>query len=151
PARQALPAPMLRHALAGIAMGLTAISLIYSPWGQQSGAHLNPATTLTFWRLGKVRAHDALFYALAQFAGAILGVQLAAAALGTILAHRAVRYAVTQPGDMRFALAFLAEAGISFGLMTLVLRLTNHERLAPYTGLFAGALVALYITFEAPL
>jgi aquaporin Z len=28
---------------------------------------------------------------------------------------------------------------------------SNTRRLARYTGLFAGALVALYITFEAPL
>ena len=58
----------------GAIMGLTAIGLIYSPWGQQSGAHLNPAVTLTFWRLGKVATWDALFYVLAQFAGGALGV-----------------------------------------------------------------------------
>jgi aquaporin Z len=31
-------------------MGLTAVGLIYSPWGQRSGGHLNPSVTLTFWR-----------------------------------------------------------------------------------------------------
>ena len=35
--------------------------------GQQSGGHLNPAVTLTFLRLGKVRPWDALFYIGAQF------------------------------------------------------------------------------------
>jgi aquaporin Z len=30
--------------LAGIAMGLTAVAIISSPWGQRSGAHMNPAT-----------------------------------------------------------------------------------------------------------
>ena len=35
-------------------MGLTAIALIYSPWGQRSGAHFNPAVTLTFFRLRRV-------------------------------------------------------------------------------------------------
>src|SRR5262249_22185393 len=43
------PEPFPRRALMGLAMGLTAILLIRSPWGQRSGAHLNPATTLTFW------------------------------------------------------------------------------------------------------
>ena len=38
----------VRRSLIGLAMGVTAIGLIYSPWGQQSGAHLNPAVTLTF-------------------------------------------------------------------------------------------------------
>ena len=31
--------------LMGIAIGLTAISIIYSPWGKRSGAHINPART----------------------------------------------------------------------------------------------------------
>src|SRR5438128_8826882 len=47
--RQALPNDLLRRMLTGLAMGLTAISLIYSPWGRQSGAHLNPSLTLTFF------------------------------------------------------------------------------------------------------
>ena len=36
-------------------------------------------------------------------------------------------------------------------MMTTVLSVNRFPRLAPYTGLFAAALVALYITFEAPL
>jgi aquaporin Z len=38
-------------------MGATVILLIYSPWGKQSGAHMNPA--FTFTRLGKVGPRDA--------------------------------------------------------------------------------------------
>jgi aquaporin Z len=54
---------LARRALMGLAMGTTAVALIYSPWGQRSGAHLNPAVTLTFLRLGKVRGWDAAFWA----------------------------------------------------------------------------------------
>jgi aquaporin Z len=39
--------PRLRRVLVGTAMGLTAILIIRSPWGQQSGAHFNPSITLT--------------------------------------------------------------------------------------------------------
>jgi len=35
--------------------------------------------------------------------------------------------------------------------MTVVLTVSNTGRLAPFTGLFAGALVATYISLEAPL
>src|SRR5439155_25457677 len=54
PARAAVADPTLRRVLAGVAMGLTAIGLIYSPWGQQSAAHMNPSLTLTYLRLGKI-------------------------------------------------------------------------------------------------
>src|SRR5262249_8161734 len=53
--------PLPRRALMGLAMGLTAISLVYSPWGQQSGAHFNPAVTLTFLRPAPVARWDAAF------------------------------------------------------------------------------------------
>jgi aquaporin Z len=151
PLRQALPSELLRRALAGLAMGLTAIALIYSPWGKRSGAHMNPSVTLAFWRLGKVRGRDALPYVLAQFLGGILGVRAAAALLPEAVHHPAVHYAVTAPGPAGVGAAFAAEALIAFGMMTLILRLSNHKSLAPHTGLFAGALVALYITLEAPI
>src|SRR5262245_45066345 len=69
PVVRALPDPIARRVLMGLAMGLTAIGLIYSPWGQRSGAHFNPATTLAFWRLGKLAPMDAAFYALFQVLG----------------------------------------------------------------------------------
>jgi aquaporin Z len=47
--------------------------------------------------------------------------------------------------------AFLAEVGISSVLMLTVLFVSNTPRLARYTGLLAGLLVATYITLEAPL
>ena len=54
PLHQAIPNPTLRRLLMGLAMGGTAIAIIYSPWGKQSGAHINPSITLTFFRLGKI-------------------------------------------------------------------------------------------------
>jgi aquaporin Z len=54
PVHQVFPNPVLRRVLFGIAMGMAAIGIIYSPLGQRSGAHFNPAVTLTFFRLGKV-------------------------------------------------------------------------------------------------
>ena len=43
PVHQAILQPLLRRFLMGLAMGLTAISIIYSPWGKQSGALLDCA------------------------------------------------------------------------------------------------------------
>ncbi|HET7424409.1 MAG TPA: aquaporin [Gemmatimonadales bacterium] len=151
PVRLMVPDAGLRRLLTGLAMGGTAVSLIYSPWGMQSGAHFNPATTLTFFRLGKVRRRDALGYVGAQFAGAAAGVWVAWTVLGPRLADPATHFAATVPGPSGIAVAFLAEAVISFLLMSVILRVSNHGRFARYTGLCAGILVALFITVEAPL
>jgi aquaporin Z len=151
PALQVLPEEFPRRVLMGLAMGLTAIGIIYSPWGKQSGAHLNPAVTLTFFRLGKVAPWDAVFYVVAQFVGGVAGVALVAAISGKLLAHPSVNYVATLPGPGGAGAAFLGEAAISFILMAIVLLVSNSQKLARYTGLLAGACVAAFITFEAPV
>jgi aquaporin Z len=151
PIHRAIANPMLRRVLMGLAMGGTAIGIIYSPWGKQSGAHINPATTLTFFRLGKLQKWDAAFYVTAQFAGALTGAVIAATVLSSWIAHPAVNYVVTAPGKTGALLAFVAEVAITFTLMTVILRVSNNARLHKFTGLCAGILVAVYITFEAPI
>jgi aquaporin Z len=151
PVRQAIPNDSLRRVLTGLAMGLTGMSIVYSPWGKQSGAHLNPSMTLTFFRLGKVSHWDAVFYIAAQFLGGVAGVLLASAILGNPITHPAVNYAVTAPGPRGTGVAFMGELVISFILMIVVLTVSNNQRIARLTGLCAGALVATYISLEAPL
>ncbi len=150
PARQALQDAGLRRLLMGLAMGATAAGLIYSPWGRRSGAHLNPAVTLTFLRLGKLKREDAAFYAAAQAAGGLLGVVLSALVLRGALAHPAVSFVATVPGPGGVLVAFAAEAAISFVLILTVLAVSS-SRHARLTGLAAAVLVAAWIAFEAPL
>jgi len=151
PVRAALSDPLARRLVMGALMGLTAVALIYSPWGRRSGAHLNPAVTLVFWRLGKVSGADAVSYAAAQFAGGAAGLGLAQVVLGPALAAPAVDFVATRPGKWGSAAAFAAELAISFALMLTVLSSMSSARWAGRTGWLAGALVALYITFEAPV
>jgi len=151
PLTQRIPDPDLRRVLVGLAMGATAFALIYSPWGKRSGAHMNPAVTLTFLRLGKVAPWDAVFFILAQFLGGIAGVAVAAWLLGDAFVTQPVRYVATAPGRYGAPGAFLAEFFISALLMSVILRVSNSPRYSRYTGLCAGALVATYISLEAPL
>src|SRR3990172_4524397 len=150
PIRELLPA-FLRRALMGLAMGATAIAIIYSPWGKRSGAHFNPAVTWTFYRLGKIEGWDAVFYILSQFAGGVLGVLVAVLALGPLVSHPSINYVATVPGPYGVAVAFAAELLMAFVMMSMILKVTNRTALARYTGLFAGILVALFIAFENPL
>jgi aquaporin Z len=149
--RQQVTDPALRRVLMGLAMGLTAVANVYSPWGKQSGAHLNPSFTLAFLRLGRVKRWDAAFYVASQFAGAAAGVAAASTLIGRFLSHPSVNYVATTPGAEGVAAAFAAEVIISFILASVVLTVSNTRRIARLTGLFAGGLVAVYISVEAPL
>lgn len=141
----------LRRILVGVAMGFTAVGIIYSRWGQQSGAHINPAVTLTFFRLGKIAKWDAVFYVFAQFIGGTVGVLLVLLAFQERFASPPVDYVQTLPGSAGIWVAFAAEFFISLLLMLTVLVFMNNRRLARLTGLAAGILVALFISIEAPL
>ena len=151
PIAQTIHDGVWRRLVMGLAMGLTAVAIVFSPLGKRSGAHFNPSVTWTFFRLGKINASDAAFYTLFQFAGGMAGILLASLTLGKLVAHKSVNYAVTLPGAGGPTIAFLAEIFISFILMSVVLNVSNTKRLARWTGVFAGALVAIYITIESPI
>lgn len=145
-----LQAPLTARFATGLGMCATIVALVHSPWGQRSGAHMNPAVTLTYWLLGKVHRVDAMAYALAQFAGGLAGMSLAWAVFGDALAAPPVMFATTVPGEWGPGVALVAEILISAGLMSVVLTVSGIPFLANYTAVAAGLLVALYITFEAP-
>jgi aquaporin Z len=151
PVHLAIADPFVRRTLMGAAMGLTAVGIIYSPWGKQSGAHINPATTLTFWCLGKVAGWDAVFYVGAQFVGGLAGVLLVAAILGDWFLLPPIVAVVTVPGAQGSSAAFAAEGAMTFLLMLMVLFVSNSARIGRYTGLGVGLLLAAYITVEAPV
>ena len=151
PVRHLISQAILRRAVMGIAIGMTLVTIVMTPWGKQSGGHLNPAITVTFYRLGKVAFCDAVFYLIAQFSGATIGVAAAVNVLQGAPENSAIRSAVTIPGVYGTAVAIAAESAISFTLMLTVLIISNHSTLARYTPYFVGALYALYITFETPL
>jgi aquaporin Z len=148
---QFIVSPTLRRAVIGLAMGGTAMALIYSPWGKRSGAHMNPAITLTFLQLGKIPLWDACFYLLFQCAGGLSGVILTALVLRRSFVTSPVNYVVTVPGPSGELTAFLGELVIAIVLMTMILYVSNRPSLSHLTGLFAGILIASFVTFEAPL
>jgi aquaporin Z len=141
----------IRRVVMAAAMGVTATVLIYSPWGRISGAHMNPAVTLAFLRLGKITPRHALGYSFAQISGGLLGVYLVWAVLGSLFSTPPVSFATTVPGSAGVLIAFLAELLMSTLLMLAILESAARPRLAPYTGLFAGFLVFAFISIEAPL
>jgi aquaporin Z len=151
PLAQAIQNGWLRRAVMGIAMGTTAVLIIHSPIGKRSGAHFNPAITLTYLRLGKIRLLDACAYVVFQFLGGIFGVGISALLFGPALAHPAVNYAVTVPGLGGPPAAFAAELFMATLLMAVVLYSSNRPSLATKTSYLVGFLISLYILFFAPI
>ena len=143
--------PALSRALIGVAMGGTAVGLIYSPWGKRSGAHMNPAITITFLRLGKIPPWDAFYYIVFQFAGGLTGVFLTAWTLGRYFTGPPVNYVATIPGPAGDWAAFAGELAISLIMMAMIVYVSNKPAIARFTGLFAGLLIASFVEFEAPL
>jgi aquaporin Z len=151
PALRLIPNAALRRLLMGIAMGITAICIIRSPIGQRSGAHFNPAITLTYLRLGKIGVWDALFYVVFQFMGGVFGVAVSALVLRSSLADPSVEYAITVPGRDGTAAAFCAELFMATVLMGAVLWISNRPSVANLTSYSVGILIALYFLLFAPV
>jgi aquaporin Z len=143
--------PTLRGLTMGAAMGLTAVLIIHSPMGKASGAHFNPAITLTYLRLRRIALWDAIFYIFGQFAGGIAGVGIAVLLLGKKLANPPVQYAITVPGHYGTTAAFAAEFFMATLLMTVVLYTSNRPKLARLTSYFVGVLITFYILLFAPI
>lgn len=151
PASHLVPGSAARRLLMGISMGATAVLIIRSPMGRRSGAHFNPAITLTYFRLGKIDKWDSGFYVVSQFMGAIGGVGLAAVCLRGSLAVPTVDYAVTVPGWGGTAAAFCAECFMAALLMLVVLWFSNRPPLAQYTSYLVGILIVFYVFVFAPV
>ena len=137
-------------ALAGIVTGLVLTGLVYSPWGRRSGSHLNPAITLAYLRLGKIRRWDALCYLVAQLGAGLAAVWLLRSGL--------LSPPTTPPSLLSASLgptnvwaAFVTELVLSAGAMLLILVTSNHARWFRWTGLLYGLLVMVIVACAAPL
>jgi aquaporin NIP len=124
-----------------LAFGL-AVTLIVASSGHLSGAHINPAVTISFWSVGRFPRSDVLPYVGAQCVGAVLASFLCGWLLGPV-----GTFGATIP-SLPVAQSFVVEMGYS-GLLAFVIMgvATDHRApavIAPFAigaTVFAGALV----------
>lgn len=143
--------PALRRVPLGIILGAYIMVVVYL-FGKRSGAHINPAVTWAFFRLGKIRFTDAVLYTVAQFAGAAVAAQVMKFALGHFYADPPIDFVVTKPAkwDESGLVAFAAEFLISFVLMLVSLLAANSSRLEKLVAPITGFLIAVYLIVETP-
>jgi aquaporin Z len=66
PVLQLIPDAGWRRLITGFLFGTTGALIAISPLGRESGAHINPVVTLSFWLMRKLGPGVALGYVLAQ-------------------------------------------------------------------------------------
>jgi aquaporin Z len=150
PFRHMLASALLRRLLIGLAMGLTALYIFTSRFGKQSGAYINPAVTIIRYRLGDIKANDALFYMVFQLLGGSLGVYLVYLFFPVWMRSPEVNYVITVPGQSGVLIAFLMEFLMSFLLIGVVLFMGLKKKWDKYTPYVVSSLITVFITFEAP-
>ena len=138
-----------------LAFGLTVTAMAYTV-GPISGAHLNPAVTVSLWVAGRIRTDDVAGYIIAQFLGGIVG----AALLVLILKGKIAGYDIgaTGLGQNGWGQGYLGSYGLASAVVTefvatlvftlVILGSTSGKGATPFPGLVIGlTLVALHFPF----
>jgi aquaporin Z len=141
----------LRQSILGVMMGATALFIFYSRFTSPSGSHINPAVTLSFFRLGKIGPWDSLFYMIFQLLGGTLSVYLMAVLMKDNLTAAPLHFVITVPGKYGTIPAVITEFIIAFIMMFTVLFTSADRRLNKYTRLFSGILVCVFVIIAGPV
>lgn len=140
-----VPSLTARIFLLSIFMAATAFFITTSPLTSPSGAHINPAVTISFLRLRRISTKDAFFYMLFQLVGATVSVYLMAGLLKNKFTKPPISYAVTLPGKWGMATAFFTELIISAGLMLLILFGNDNSKLKEKLPFYIALLICFYV------
>jgi MIP family channel proteins len=120
-----------------LAHGLTVAAFIYT-FGYISGTHINPAVTFGLAANRTIKWSDALYYWIAQFAGAILAAVLLRLFFGDISGGATVG-TLTNTAPLY---AMIVEAILTFFLVNAVL----HNAVGGKSGHLAGLAIGLTLT-----
>ena len=135
----------LGHVGVAISFGLVITVMIYA-LGHVSGAHLNPAVTLSFAFSRHFPRKHILPYWVAQLAGALIAAAILRGSLGDL-----ARIGATYPSGSD-AQAFLWEAVLTFFLMLVIMAVATDTRAVGEAAAIAiGATVGLDAMFGGPI
>ncbi|MGE5189843.1 MAG: MIP/aquaporin family protein [Gemmatimonadota bacterium] len=145
-----MPSYRLRLLLTGIVFAAGGTLVVYSPLGQRSGGHINPAVSLTFWMLGKMETRDLALYWIAQLSGGVAGAGLVRSLWG--------RWATSVNAGVTLPAPWISPAGaagvellITGSLLWVILSFVGRPKLHRWTGFAAGVWVAFLVFAEAPV
>ncbi len=144
-----IPDSGLRRLITGFLFGLTGALIAVSPFGRESGAHINPVVTMAFYLKKKIRASHAAGYVVFQLVGAVLG------ALPLLMwgqTGASVNFGATLPGkDYGVWQAVLGESVTTFALISALFFFLSHKRTQRFTPFLFPVLYAVMVYIEAPV
>lgn len=129
-----------------VAHGLVVLTFIYT-FGYISGTHLNPAVTFAMALSNKVKWGEAVFYWIAQFAGAALAGYLLTLTYGDISAGATIGSLSTSAP----ILALVVEVILTFFLVNAILHNTGAGKTGAFAGLVIGLTLVAAILVGGPL
>ena len=111
--------------------------LVFGPW---SGAHINPAVSLAFWRDGQLETNLLPVYLVAQFLGGLCGAWLVRGAAPTGLA-----------ASVSLVEGFSIEVAITAALMASILWIVQRSASRLTIAAWVGATVGVMAFAAGPL
>jgi aquaporin Z len=134
-----LYAGVVTHVGVSMVFGMIVTAMIYT-FGDVSGAHINPAVTLGFWRAGRLPGKEVGPYIIAQLTGALF-----ASLCVFLLFNQHETLGATLPsGSM--SQSFILETIMTFILMLAILSVSTG---AKEKGLMAGVAIGSVVGLEA--
>ena len=133
------------HVGIALTFGMIVMSMIYT-FGSISGAHINPAVTIGFVILKKMKSKEVLPYLAAQLTGAVMASVFLH---GLFPQNRDL--GVTVPSGTN-GQSFFLEIILSFFLMLVIIQVsTGSKEQGMFAGLAVGSVVALEALFAGPV
>ena len=127
------------HAMVSLAFGAVVMLaiLVFGPW---SGAHINPAVSVAFWRDGQLDSRLLPVYLGAQFLGGLFGAWMVSGAAPTGLAP-----------SVSLAGGFSIEVAITAALMASILYIVQRSSSRLTIAAWVGATVGILAFLAGPL
>ncbi|CAL2103219.1 MIP family channel protein [Tenacibaculum sp. 190130A14a] len=135
----------LTHIGVAITWGLIVMAMIYA-FGEISGAHFNPAVTISFAYAKKFAWKEVPKYIIAQLLGALLG-----SVMLWVLFPESEFYGATIPSIVPWR-AFILELLLTFFLMLVIINVsTGSKEVGVMAGIAIGGVVLLEAMFAGPM
>lgn len=132
------------HQGIAITFGAIVMVMIYA-LGNVSGAHINPAVSISFAITNKFNQKDLLPYCVAQITGALS----ASITLAFLFPTHATLGITTPSGD--WSQSFVLELILTYFLMLAILMVSQNKAIHQFSGIAVGGTVLLEALFAGPI